>query len=139
MAQNYFNQQGHYLIGSETQAATLTDSYAGNIKTMAVGGMTQLELYVAYTPGENDAVLNIQIEFGPKEDDLYKTVIQDIEASTGIVTILPKVEKFVGSVDGTTYKFRISEPIADKVLRVSAKETASIHGTVAIRSLISGL
>jgi hypothetical protein len=140
MSIGYHTQQGHFLIGSETQAPALTTSYGDNTYTLSVGRMTQAEFYLEYTPGENNGVLNVQIEMGPSESDLYKSVAQTVDSSTGIVTILPKIEQITGTVASTVYKYRLSEPVADRFLRISFKEDVSTtHGTLKAKVLMSGI
>lgn len=105
---------------------------------MSVGGMSQLELYIAYTPTQDGRILYWQIEFGPKDDDLYKVV--DITQAAGTDTVTVDENQFIGTTASITYKLRISLPVADKACRISFKEDGSNNfGALTVRSLASGL
>ena len=140
MSLNYLNQPTTYVIGSDITSGTLTNSYVDNVAQIAVGGMVEAILYIKYIPAEDNAILLIQWESGPTQSDVYKHMYTDL--STGVEKTDIKITQFPNStsvVNGTTYKLRIPEPVADKELRVSFKETATSHGTIVVQVVTSGL
>jgi len=140
MAQSYVIQPSVWLIGDESNTSTLTATYANNVGTIHVGGMSQAEIYITYVPAENNAVLLVQEEMGPADDDLYLRVTQSISTTNELITVIKPPTQYVGATASTSYKLRLSEPMADKVYRLSFKETvSSLFGTIKVRTTISGL
>ena len=123
-----------YVIGSEDSADTLTAAYAGNASTFPVGGKYQLQLYVEYTPAANNRTLSIQMEFSPDQSDFYKVVMTSLDSSGTETITVREPQKFLGATADTTYKVRVSEPVADSHCRISVKEDGSSDfGSVTLR------
>lgn len=139
MSLNYTVQNSGYFLGSEDELRTLTNSYADNTVSIPTAGMSVIELYIAYTPAENNAVIEWKLDRGPESDDVYQETYTWINPNEdGTQEIFLRPAKFTGEIDSTTYKFVVSENIACKVLRASFKETATSHGQFKLRATISG-
>lgn len=127
-------------------AAILTTSYvAGNIigkSTPAldylsgpVGLLNQLILYVDFTLGSLTSG-DLIVEFNNDVSDVngwYQETIDDIAASTGVVTEHNAVRTFAGSG-----KYRIPIKINDQFIRVSIKGTGTVAGSSAQINAIIG-
>jgi len=138
MGLNYFAQLDEYLIGNESSTSTLTAAYADNQGSFTIAGMSQVVAYVQYTPAQDGRMITVQAEFGPERSDVYKTV--SVDSSTTGDTAYVNPLSFVGDTASVTYKIRYSIPIADKEVRISAKENGTTNfGTVKIRITASGL
>jgi len=139
MSGGFYIQPDAYVIGLSSTPATLSASYAGNTDIIHTANKEQLELYIAYTPAENNRVVNIQLLGGPSVDDLYYFANKKFDTSNNEILSIPNIQ-YTGALAGVTYKIRISEPVADKYVRVSVKEDGSASfGTVSIRFMVSGL
>lgn len=139
MSLRYDQQNTGYAIGSESTPATLTASYDDNVQIFHTADVSQLTLYIAYTVNvlSSNRILYVQLEGGPDQSDFYKLVTSSL--SSGTETLNIKTAQFTGATGGTTYKFRVSEPIADQEMRLSVKESGSDNfGTVTIRLMKSG-
>lgn len=135
----YTSQQGEYVIGSATNAATLTASFDDNVQVVHVANKSQIELYVEYTVNamSSNRTLSIQLEGSPDGTTYYKMISNSVSSGTETWNI--RTGQFVGSSGGVVYRFRISEPVADQSLRISTKESGSDNfGTVKIRIIKSG-
>jgi len=138
MALNYFAQLDEYLVGNEEAAHSLTASYADNQGSFTIRGMSQVMFYIQYTPAQDGRIITLQVEAGPSRSDFYKTI--SIESSTTGDTAHLNPIVFTGATAAVTYKWRYSIPVADKEIRISAKEDGVANfGTVKIIVTVSGL
>lgn len=120
----------------DTSASTLTALYAGNTFSFNIERKEQLTIPVEFTPGENNAVLEVKIETGTEMTDFHEKVAQN--TGTSNITLYQTPYKFTGTTAGTVYKFEIPVNIANIWARVSFKETATIHGTINFAIVTSG-
>ena len=141
MALNYPVQPGQYIFGTDSTTVTLSDSYNDNQRAFPIGGMSEIKVYVQYTPDQSSRSIYIQIEDGLEEDDLYlRSTIQpsfnDIEVATPPYIFPDSGSSTTGS---QTYKFSLSIPVASKHFRISIKEDGSSNfGTAKVRVEYSG-
>lgn len=95
-----------------------------------------LNLYINYTPGatETSNVLDIQIETGNEDDDLY--ISSSLSDSSGTITVSPASYHITGATGGTEYKRNLSLDISDRVVKVSFKETGVVtnFGTLTVKT-----
>ena len=139
MALTYYTQPVRYIIGSATADATLTGSYSGNQRSFTAGGMSQLTLYISYTPAEAGRIMSIQVEGSPDRVTFFPIAsVQGITPVTG-EAITGNFIKTIVSTGASTVKRRLSYPVADLYLRVSVKEDGANFGTINIINLISGV
>jgi len=117
---------------------SLTTSYAGNTRTMQVDGMTQMMLFLTYTPGAGGGgnSIEIRLESGPSAGEVHQHT--SVETVTGVSTLYQQEYTFTGAVAGTDYTLRIPIPMADPYLTVSIKETV-LAGAAGIASLKIGI
>jgi len=97
-----------------------------------VGLNNQLILYVDYTKGSLTTA-EIKIEFSDDGSDWYQETVDDVAASTGIITERPGVRSLADSG-----KFRIPIKINDQYIKVSIKGTGNVVGSSARISAIIG-
>lgn len=127
--------------GTLFNAVTLTTAYTGNTKTIAVAGAEEAILFVNYTTGsgETSNSIEIKVEFGPTDTDVYQDVNEAV--SSGTSTLYQKEYTFVGASAATSYKFRLPIPVADKFMKVSIKESgvSTNAGTATVKTTFSGI
>ena len=121
----YKNQPFHYIIGTSAAGATLTTAYSGNTNTDDTRGYNLATIYVEYVPQENDSDCYIQIEAGIDDSNLYPKIALIDEDTSGESVIKGHIFKLEAVTAGTAVKRRILIELADRKLRVSAKETTS--------------
>ena len=137
MSLSYDVQHGLTIINSNGTANNLTAAYADNLYVSPAEGMAQARLYIAYTPVQDGRILSWQVEVGPSDSDLYKTVSEKIVTGANTVSIMTK--SFTGTTADTTYKLSDAVSIADKYIRISCKEDGSSNfGTVVVKLILSG-
>ena len=137
MSNKYISQQEGYVIGTELVPITLTASFDDNVNVVHMGNKSQMQLYIDYTPAQDGRKISVQIEGSPNGSRYYKKVTSDISSGTETWSI--KVGTFTGTTGGVTYPIEVSEPVADKSIRISVKEDGSANfGTVSIQFLKSG-
>lgn len=150
MAGLYYPQQiAKPLIGSKNKTSfavstsLLTTVYTGNSKIIAIDYAPEAVLYCEYTPGSGGGgnAVKLKIEFSPDGVNFsQETVELDVIGTTTEYIQERYFDNNAGSVAGTTYAFRIPVKLADKFLRVSAKEilTSGSAGAFFCEALISG-
>lgn len=133
---------------------TLTASYADNRFTIdmrrpVTSGQEQLfdkanefnylTLMFEYQvgTGETNNILQIQIENGPSDDDLYISTAATV--SSGVVTLEAMNFQFTGANATAPYKYAFPVEISDRVLRISVAESGVVtnFGTVSIKAFLS--
>lgn len=136
MPLRFARQSSSYIFGDATTAATLTAAYSGNQESFPTPEFDQAIVYVEYTPAQNARNCFLQVEGGPSSTDFFpKTALLDAE--TGTSTLLDHIGKIEGATASTTYKKRWEIPIADKFVRISAKEDGlSNFGTIKVQILL---
>ena len=138
MCLHYANQAARFIIGTASVAATLTGSFNDNKKIFTSGGMTQLTLYVAYTPAESGRIMSLQVEGSPDGVTFFPLAsIQDNSPFDGTVVSSDFIKTIV-STGSSEVRRRFATPVADLFLRVSVKEDGANFGTMTIINLISG-
>lgn len=121
------NQFSTYSINN----GALTDSYDDNTSTEDVRGYNVVTMYVSYTPADSSGKAYIQLEAGPDDDKLFpKTAVLD--SVSGVSSAKNHVFELSASSVGVPVGARILIDLADIRLRISAKETASSHGTITV-------
>lgn len=125
----------------ELVPATLTTSYDDNNKIITTDYMPQMILNCQYTPGAGGGnnYPTIKLEFSSDGVNFQQEIIDDIAA--GLTSFYTQVRKLADTtVALTTYKFRISVPLADKYFKFSVKETVTggSAGIFYAEALISG-
>lgn len=137
---NYPNQISRYAFGDKANSVSLTNAYSGNTKILGVGGMTQIEFYVQYTSATDNRNILIKLDFAPDDEDFYQSTYLTIDSTNNQRVVTQEEVSFEAVTNSVTYKFRFSEPLADKNLRISVKEDGSNNfGTFKLRYLLSGL
>lgn len=133
----YTIQNKSWVIGSDSASATLTASFADNVAHIPTGFISVVELNISYTPGEDAAVLHMQIETGDSKDDVYKMTSSEIISDIDNIKLLPG--KFAETVtNGTNYKFAKTYRVNNLFLRISFREVATSHGTLVVKAITSG-
>jgi hypothetical protein len=92
----------------------------------------QLILYVDFTKGSLTTA-EIQIEFSNDNSTWFAETEDDIAASTGIITERNSIRTL-----GATGKYRIPVRINDNYIRVSAKGTGTVTGSLMTINAIIG-
>lgn len=129
--------------------ATLTAAYAGNVSNGAhIGKASQVVLNVQYTAGTNATALGLKFEFSADKARWSNPVnwFQETAESVGTGTTTEYLQERTFSNNGslvatTVYNLRLTVPIAEVYMRVSAKETLSsgtAFGSVYAELVISG-
>lgn len=123
-------------------AVTLTNAYAdANSGSKDVNEISRAALLVNYTTGatETNNSIEVKIEFGPTDSELYRT--SNKSDSSGTSTLTAQEFTFVGAAAATSYKFRIPLDLADKVIKVSVKETGVVTnaGTATVKLSAAGV
>ena len=149
MGLSYSSQGSVDLLGSAASVKTLTGSYTTdgtNDASLAVGGMSQVVLYIGYTMGtaETGNSLQLKIAFSPDSDTSassrwFREVTSAI--SSGTVTLSLGEYTFTATGAAGTYDYiRLTVPVCDAIMRVSVKETgiATNGGKVFIKALAGG-
>ena len=127
MSEGYLVQPATYVIGSASESSTLSNTFSDNATTFGVGGMNQVVFYVEYTPAANNRHMEIQVEFGPEASDVYKVVHTQTSAGKENVDIYTyEFPLDTQSAADTSYKFRIVEPCADKICRISGRANIAL-------------
>jgi hypothetical protein len=143
----YPQQHRKTLIGSKNSTsfelvpATLTTSYADNSVIITTDYMPQMVLNCQYTPGNGGGgnYPTLKLEFSADGINFQQEIVDDVAAN--LTSFHIQERKLADTtVALTTYKFRISVPIADKFFKLSVKETI-VGGSAGIfyaEALISG-
>lgn len=145
----YPQQHVKTLVGSknatskEITAATLTTSYAGNTKTITTDYMSQMVLYIQYTPGAGGSTnyINYKLEFSSDGVNFGQEVAElPAPGTTQQYLQERKFDNAGSTVALTTYTLRLPIQMADKYFRFSVKETvnAGSAGVVYAEALLSG-
>jgi len=125
-----------------SEPVVLTGDFTENSEFKNVAGCTETTLYVEYTPGQNSGVFELQLETSGDSgnDNEVPTFYQDVSTAiaSGVATVNQSIFRFTGSTSGTTYRFRVLFPVADKLMRVSVRDTATTKGSATIRLFRSG-
>ena len=137
MALFYPIQTKGHLIGSEGAPSVLTANYADNTAVCPAGSMVESGVYFEYTPAENNASLLMKMEGSLNGTVFYQFTTTRVGID-GVVTRTDRIDEYVGVEKEIVYRRKISEPVADKFIRLSFKEVATSHGTLKVVSLLSG-
>ena len=130
-------------VSFELSPATLTSAYAGNSKIITCDYMSQMVLYLQYTPGSggNGNYVTMKLEWSSDGTNLSQEVAELISIGTTNEYIQErKFSNNAASIALTTYAFRIPIEVADKFFKISVKETkvGGSDGIFFAEALLSG-
>lgn len=119
-------QVSYNAIGTAAAPATLTAAYSGNRKVLFSRLLQNVNILGSYTPGNNNAVLNIQFEMSPDGENW--ATIPAVENTATVIKVYTEDMSLQIPGDGTSssgtaipisYQFTC----AAQYIRISAKET----------------
>ena len=123
------------VIGTSTALTTLTNAYNSTVRgSFPTGNQEQVVLYVKYTSSTAANSIQLKVERSPDNTNWFPQTAMKTEAGVGTLTNLEPT--FVRTA-ATSY-FIVDLPVADKYIRVSAKETLTgAAGTVWVSTITS--
>jgi len=139
----YGVQKSKDIFGTSVTPVTLTTSYTDNAVEFNTPELSELTLYVKYTPGAGGGGNKILIKVEHSSelvevDDFYEDVTASAAGNEMVLDTV--VYSRVGTVAGTAYKFRFLHPLADKSVKISISENVvgGVAGTATVKALLSG-
>lgn len=164
MGLDYRNQITYQLLGTKVikpavkgsdasfviTPVALTAAYSGNVSSAALSKDSSQHVFnVQYKAGTNATELDLKIEYSG--DTAFTTNVpvnwfQETSEAVGVGTTVEYLQtrRFTNNsslVAGTTYNFRITVPVADMFVRISAQEALSggtAFGTIYVELINSG-
>jgi hypothetical protein len=132
----YNNSSNYYLISPILRPLTiLTNSYVAapiissanqpnQAEVPQLYANNQLALFVNFTKGSLTSA-TIIVEFSPDGTNWYQETTDDLTLSTGVIIELPTMRVFNASG-----KYKLTLPIKDTYIRVSALGTGTVTGSL---------
>lgn len=122
---------GDYVIKNVRSAAILTTSYVAGTVLDSTHEYNQLILLVDFTIGSLTS-LEVKVEFSPDGTAYYQETFQAVSAGTA-------TESLGAHTMTATGKYRITIPIMDKYIKISAKGTGTVTSSSATIDALLGI
>lgn len=129
----FYAQKEKTYATAKVLTTSFVDIKADNV--VDCSDFNELSVYLDYDPAVSGEIVDIRIDFSPDKTNWYPEADETVAA--GVATIIAKTRQYTSTSGDSATLPVISVPVADRFVRIMAKDNVGTTGTLSAKTTLS--